>query len=161
MISLTGMLFLLCIWRQFFPSKSAKHWERKYSQINLHSNITVSFNTVESVVKFAYPDHTWDHDKFPQSGSRKKLQSQLFLERIVRTLFPDNEVISNAKAAHGIINASGAPLEIDVFLPELNLGFEYQVLFPSFSDTTNERTGSAPLFYYELWNFHLFRVSNN
>jgi hypothetical protein len=45
----------------------------------------------------------------------------------VRTIFPNLEILANMRSAHGIVSASGAALEIDVYLPELKLGFEYQV----------------------------------
>ena len=49
------------------------------------------------------------------------------MERVVRAIFPEAKIESNVRYGHGIIGESGAPLEIDVFLPLLRLGFEYQV----------------------------------
>ena len=37
------------------------------------------------------------------------------------------EVASNVRKNHGVVGESGKFLEIDVFVPQLNLGFEYQV----------------------------------
>lgn len=50
-----------------------------------------------------------------------------YLQRIVRSLFPDLEIGTNVRGRHGMKGERGAPLEIDIFLPKLNLGFEYQV----------------------------------
>ena len=77
-------------------------------------------------MKFAYPDHTWEHERFSHQG-KKSLAAQLYMERVVRTIFPDKEILSNARE-HGIVGPSGIPFEIDVYLPGLKLGFEYQVL---------------------------------
>lgn len=44
----------------------------------------------------------------------------------MRSLFPENVIETNVRNL-GIVGFSGAQLEIDVFLPELALGFEYQV----------------------------------
>jgi hypothetical protein len=51
------------------------------------------------------------------------------MERIVRSLFPDPTTIieTNVRAGHGIVGSKGVMLEIDVYLPQYKLGFEYQV----------------------------------
>ena len=49
------------------------------------------------------------------------------MARIVRSIFPNKEVAMNLRAPLGIMGEHGKPLEIDVFVPELSLGFEYQV----------------------------------
>jgi hypothetical protein len=49
-------------------------------------------------------------------------------QAIISDLFPSHNIIHNAKkAAHLMDSATGRYLEIDVYIPELNLGFEYQV----------------------------------
>lgn len=48
------------------------------------------------------------------------------MERVVRSLFPDNKIETNVRAAHGIVGTKGFMLEIDVYLPQYKLGFEYQ-----------------------------------
>lgn len=119
-------------------------------------------DSIESVVRSVYPSHEWVHERFVRTTSRsgkKPLTAQLFLERIVRTLFLEAEIRTNARAAHGIVGPTGVPLEIDVYLPALKLGFEYQVYlisnyyfcFVSFLTFINKQfllTGSSPLLYY-------------
>lgn len=76
----------------------------------------------------AYPQHKWDHDKFFSLGSRSILLSQRFLERIVKTIFPENTIIEfNVRAQLELFNDSGFPLEVDIYLPQYKIGFEYQV----------------------------------
>lgn len=57
---------------------------------------------------------------------------QIFMQRVIQTIFPNATINSNVRTGHGIMGTSGAPLEIDVYLPELGLGFEYQVCFLKF-----------------------------
>lgn len=96
-------------------------------------------------MKHAFPTHHWEHDKFVKHtgtivGIEVSLEAYLFLlgrnavktpqslmKRIVQTIFPSGKIEVNVRSAHGIIGDSGAPLEIDVYLPEYRLGFEYQV----------------------------------
>jgi len=90
-----------------------------------------------------YPEHNWDK-MFIMKG---RFGQQRRLEHAVSSLFPVRytllnyeikhltilskkgvELIVNAREEAGIINpASGFPLELDIFLPSLNLAFEYQV----------------------------------
>jgi hypothetical protein len=48
------------------------------------------------------------------------------MERVVRTLFPTSRVERNNKVL-GLVSEIGNALEIDCYLPDLKLGFEYQV----------------------------------
>eukprot|EP00026_Physarum_polycephalum_P002177 Phypoly_transcript_02182.p1 GENE.Phypoly_transcript_02182~~Phypoly_transcript_02182.p1 ORF type:complete len:962 (+),score=179.47 Phypoly_transcript_02182:307-2886(+) len=48
------------------------------------------------------------------------------MERIVRALFPDTEISTNVRAMLRVRGDHRASLEIDVYLPKLKLGFEYQ-----------------------------------
>ena len=49
------------------------------------------------------------------------------MERVVRSLFPTSRVERNNKEL-GLTSEVGNALEIDCYLPDLKLGFEYQVL---------------------------------
>eukprot|EP00026_Physarum_polycephalum_P000781 Phypoly_transcript_00782.p1 GENE.Phypoly_transcript_00782~~Phypoly_transcript_00782.p1 ORF type:complete len:944 (+),score=105.33 Phypoly_transcript_00782:1215-4046(+) len=82
------------------------------------------YPTVESLLRAAYPTHAWDSETFTKYGKRGTPQT--YLQRIVRTLFPGMEIGTNVRGRHGMKGERGAPLEIDIFLPSLNLGFEYQ-----------------------------------
>lgn len=47
------------------------------------------------------------------------------MERVVRLLFPNVEIRTNVRATLRSQGDRKAPLEIDVYLPALKLGFEY------------------------------------
>lgn len=53
---------------------------------------------------------------------------QTFLGRIVKSIFPHFEVEKNVRKKHGVTSQeTGAFLEIDIYIPALKIGFEYQV----------------------------------
>ena len=90
--------------------------------------ILARYPSVEALVRTHYPSHEWHSEKFVQhTGLKPTFAPQTFLERVVRTIFPNYEILSNLRSVHGIVSTSGTPLEIDVYLPELKVGFEYQV----------------------------------
>lgn len=101
------------------------------SSINVMMSIaplTGRYSTVESFVRAAYPAHGWAHQQFYQQLQRRRaLTPQAFLTRILRSLFPRAALACNARSAAALLGPAGYPLEIDVYLPELKLGFEYQV----------------------------------
>ena len=78
------------------------------------------------MVTAVYPQHTWDHDRFIKGG-RGLQMPQIFMQRVIQSIFPNMKIDSNVRTTHGIVGELGAPLEIDVYLPETGLGFEYQV----------------------------------
>lgn len=81
--------------------------------------------TVEGLAKAAFPQHQWDHDKFVQPR-RAIFTPQTFLQRIIRSLFGEDVAIRcNVRDEFGARTPSS--LEIDIFLPSLRVGFEYQV----------------------------------
>ena len=84
-------------------------------------------------VKATFPGHSWEDDKFSHLRTGRLLFSQSFLERIVRSLFPHAKIETNVRSGLGLVGEkTGVHREVDVFLPEYKLGFEYQVftLFP-------------------------------
>eukprot|EP00026_Physarum_polycephalum_P003805 Phypoly_transcript_03820.p1 GENE.Phypoly_transcript_03820~~Phypoly_transcript_03820.p1 ORF type:complete len:752 (+),score=55.45 Phypoly_transcript_03820:18-2273(+) len=85
------------------------------------SSLLKQHGTVEGLVKKAFPHHKWDHDKFVQPR-RAIFTPQIFLQRIIRTLFgAEVPIRSNVRDEFG-----PKSLEIDIFLPSLRVGFEYQ-----------------------------------
>lgn len=54
------------------------------------------------------------------------LQNQNRLVKIVKEMFPGEEVLVNYRPNYLRFNGSGRPIEIDVFLPNRKIGFEYQ-----------------------------------
>lgn len=47
-----------------------------------------------------------------------------------RSVFPSEPILRNQRSSHGIVGAKGMHLEIDVYMPNLKLAFEYQVCRP-------------------------------
>lgn len=95
--------------------------------------LPLRYPSVESFVRTHYPTHPWEHEKFVHSHVKAVYTPQLFMARILRSIFPNKEVVINLRAPLDIRGEHGKPLEIDVFIPELSLGFEYQVFFLGFS----------------------------
>jgi hypothetical protein len=83
------------------------------------------YPTVEAIAYAAYPNYKWDPKKFLSVGS---FTPQSLLERMVKSLFPTCIVSSNARKIIGIRSPKGNFLEIDVFLADHCLGFEFQVI---------------------------------
>lgn len=53
------------------------------------------------------------------------------MSRVIRTIFNNDVTMEhNVRVGHGLIGKLGDPLEIDVYLPDYKLGFEYQVSNP-------------------------------
>jgi hypothetical protein len=79
-----------------------------------------------------------------------KLTQQHILETSVRKIFegydPPLLIISNARKIVNVVNpTTGFPLEIDVYVPQLKLGFEYQV-----------NTGFSISIFISLFSIFLF-----
>jgi len=68
------------------------------------------------------------HKYFPQysSNSSHLSKSQLILFQTVRSLFPDVEILTDFTHPDLIFSHTKKSMEIDVFVPALSIGFEYQ-----------------------------------
>ena len=85
------------------------------------------YKSVQNLVVSAFPDHLWQRDAFVNYGCTNTtfLALQFLAQRVVRSIFPDNVIASNWR---GITSSLyNRAMEIDIYLPELGLGFEYQV----------------------------------
>ena len=78
-----------------------------------------------------HPDYAWDTERFVITNAKNA--PQIYMERVVRGLFPNQEITTNVRATLRVQGDRKAPLEIDVYLPKLKLGFEYQVYTLRFS----------------------------
>lgn len=59
-------------------------------------------------------------------AARKK--EELYLRQVVASLFPQHAISFNVRKATNIVSPStGNLLEIDIWIPSLKIGFEYQV----------------------------------
>jgi hypothetical protein len=83
------------------------------------------YDSVGGMVTTAYPNHNWVHERFIRGG-RGLQMPQIFMQRVIQSIFPNVKIESNVRSTHGIVGELGAPLEIDVYLPDIGLGFEYQ-----------------------------------
>jgi hypothetical protein len=61
----------------------------------------------------------------PQQNTRQLTKRELHLWKLVKRLFPKNEIFQNYRN-HDIRFASGKFMELDIYVPELKLAFEYQ-----------------------------------
>lgn len=86
------------------------------------------YESIESLVRIVHPDHPWDTEKFGVMNSKNA--PQIYMERVVRSLFPNSEIRANVRTTLRVRGDRKSPLEIDVYLPDLKLGFEYQVSPP-------------------------------
>jgi hypothetical protein len=68
-----------------------------------------------------FPEFPWRVELFD-----KRSKSQQRLAQILEQLFPGKELIYNYKAQNFRFSDSNRAMEIDIFLPELNLAVEYQ-----------------------------------
>lgn len=115
------------------------------------------FLNIETLVRTGIPHHNWDHEKFALGPS---FAPQSYLQRIVRSMFPPGtKLLRNVRSGHGIVGPSGSPLEIDIFLPDHKLGFEYQVLKTVFYSIRLIGSGPSSLFSYFLRRGYPWRIS--
>eukprot|EP00026_Physarum_polycephalum_P003700 Phypoly_transcript_03714.p1 GENE.Phypoly_transcript_03714~~Phypoly_transcript_03714.p1 ORF type:complete len:765 (+),score=114.78 Phypoly_transcript_03714:31-2325(+) len=99
------------------------------------------YGTVEHLLKEAYPAHPWEHVKFANT----RLSPQKYLFRIIQTIFGQYgvKIDMNVRSGHGMKANSGLPLEIDIYLPALKLGFEYQDAYHFFHSSYGATTLEA------------------
>jgi len=83
--------------------------------------IQVYTGSVFHAVISAYPEFDWDVEKFYPD---KKSQQRLF--RIVKEIFPDEKIHFDFRHPNLRFNLSNMPMELDIWLPNLSLAFEFQ-----------------------------------
>lgn len=95
-----------------------KMWER-VSQGQLRqarlSGLSAAFAGLLPALHIAYPEIQWSEKN---SSSKGKASTQRLLAQIIRRLLPENVSVREAETVDGY--------ELDAFVPELNLAFEYQ-----------------------------------
>jgi len=77
-----------------------------------------------SMLKLRYPGENWDEEVFRGKGHRKA--SQRWLLVLLQSLFPNEEILENYFHDEIRMPSSGQPLQLDVYLQNSNLAFEYQ-----------------------------------
>jgi len=70
-----------------------------------------------------YPYHQWHQEKFSR---RQKKSSQWLLYKILRQVLPPNvKVVEEYLLSSATFSKTGCPIILDVYIPSLNLAFEY------------------------------------
>jgi hypothetical protein len=82
---------------------------------------TIYNSSPAKAVMDCFPDHNWEIEKF-YTGMRK----QKILFSIIKKWFPDKDVIWNYKHPQLKFSQSSRNMEIDIFIPALNLAIEFQ-----------------------------------
>jgi hypothetical protein len=135
---------------------------------------------VGKLASSAFPSHKWQlgkfigttrprlalqvcvHEVFETYWTYSKLQK--YARRIVRDIFPDVELLFNWRGETMKSSPVGLPLEIDIYLPSLKLGFEYQVFDlceVCFKNAQICHIGIPPLLLQSLWKFNTSTVSRS
>jgi hypothetical protein len=87
------------------------------------SQMTISSRSIAKLLQLAYPDHPWDLTKFSQ---RKKRSEQRALKGALSSMFPNEKVIEEYSDASLKFANSAGRFTLDLYIPGLKLGFEYQ-----------------------------------
>ena len=76
---------------------------------------------LSNILSKLYPSYQWDKEKLKTKNKRSK---QRWLTLSIQKLFPSIEVIEEFSLPN--TRNSGIPVELDIFIPQLNLALEYQ-----------------------------------
>ena len=71
-----------------------------------------------------YPEVKWLPWKFSSVVSKKA--TQRWLANLIRDLFPNKEIIEDYQDPLLLFPGTEKRMELDIFVPELNIAFEYQ-----------------------------------
>ena len=117
-----------------FNIKNFEDWYRiSYSQIcNLGGEgLLKTYGSLYEILKLIFPDFNWVKNEI-KKRDKKSTQWLLFLQ--ISKLFPDVEVIEEYDHQE-MTRFSGHPVQFDIFIPKLNLAFEYHGIH-HYKDTT-------------------------
>jgi len=70
-----------------------------------------------------YPNHEWDKSKL---FGRQKRFSQWRLYKILQEIFPNCDILEEYQFAAMSFNQTGCLMTFDIYVPSLNIVFEYQ-----------------------------------
>lgn len=89
--------------------------------VERHGGVTLlrTYGGIAAFLRTFYPDHDWDAYERGKDSTISKAQRRL--THVLQKIFPEADLISNYR------HKNMASQEFDVFLPKLNLAFEYQV----------------------------------
>lgn len=108
--------------------KEWRDWHRvaviHFAKLNGATLLQMFNNSIPTLLQTYFPEHKWIPNQFHSSSIKSKTQEQLMAS--LQALLPNTEVQSNFKHSQLIYSTTGRPMEVDVFVPSLSLGFEYQ-----------------------------------
>lgn len=85
--------------------------------------VNVSAKELGEMLQIIYPQHRWNNSLLDRTLHTKVSQRQLVLA--VQQLFPNRGVIEEYKHLD-VVHSTGLPMELDVYVEDLKLAFEYQ-----------------------------------
>eukprot|EP01114_Cavostelium_apophysatum_P019375 TRINITY_DN6228_c0_g2_i1.p2 TRINITY_DN6228_c0_g2~~TRINITY_DN6228_c0_g2_i1.p2 ORF type:complete len:176 (+),score=29.60 TRINITY_DN6228_c0_g2_i1:928-1455(+) len=77
------------------------------------------------LISSVYHEHKWDEFKFNANHGHLRKSQQLLMKRVMQ-LLPTGVDFHLNYIHHGLHFASGKPMQLDIFVPTMNLAFEYQ-----------------------------------
>jgi len=98
--------------------------EKRKENIGLKSDEEEEGRRLLEVLRKVYPNEVWKSELFSRKGMKRSSEKYLLL--LLEKIFPNTEILSNFTHKKLRYANSEKPMQLDVFLPELNLAFEYQ-----------------------------------
>eukprot|EP01127_Copromyxa_protea_P011527 TRINITY_DN2901_c0_g2_i3.p1 TRINITY_DN2901_c0_g2~~TRINITY_DN2901_c0_g2_i3.p1 ORF type:complete len:393 (-),score=41.56 TRINITY_DN2901_c0_g2_i3:26-1204(-) len=95
---------------------------RQLEDIGVYSSVQ-ELGGISGILEKNYPEIIWDRSLLLTSN--KKSEQRQWRE-IIRGLFPGYQILEDHKHPDLKFRNSGRKMELDIFLPEMNLAFEYQ-----------------------------------
>jgi len=109
--------------RNYFDVRNKEDWYRlSNKQISEVARRSVRKKSIVKMLRAVFPEEDWSSERFSE---RIKKARQRFLLVKLREIFKNEEIYENFKHIQ-IKRKSGSFLELDIFLPQLNLALEYQ-----------------------------------
>jgi len=108
--------------QNYFDVRNKEDWYRlSNEQISEVAHRAVRKKSVVKMLRTVYPEEDWSSERF--SERMKKARQRLLLVKL-REIFKNEEIHENFKH-HQIKRNSGSFLELDIFLPQLDLALEF------------------------------------
>jgi len=83
--------------------------------------ISSEYILFQDLIMETFPEHNWEEEKFSNIGKNERL-----LGKFVAEIFPNNLIKYQFRHSELRFSESGHKMELDIWIPELKLAFEYQ-----------------------------------